>query len=178
MVCFTGNLSLKSIWYILLCWNFWQSKTVVICLKLRPKLCVWRFLCVFKTFSHKVVQTWFVWKETWHTTLFGICYCIEIVRIQNNIQTLEITCKDAFLRFLSVFGTFSHKMVQPWFFWHKTWHITLFGTYYCVELLESKTIVICLKLRAKLRVCGLSSVFGTFTYKKVQTLFGFHETSY
>ena len=54
------------------------------CLKLRAKLCVCGFLSVLGTFSHKVVQTWFIWHETWLTTLIGINYCVEIVRIEKN----------------------------------------------------------------------------------------------
>ena len=50
------------------------------------------FLSVFGTFSHQLVQTWYVWLDTWHTTLFGICYCVEMFRIENNIHTHEITC--------------------------------------------------------------------------------------
>ena len=50
------------------------------------------FLSVFGTFAHKVAQTWFVLHETWHTTLFGIYYCVEVVRILNHSHILEITC--------------------------------------------------------------------------------------
>ena len=59
-----------------------------------------------------------------------------MVRIENNSHMLEITCNDAFLRFLSAFGTFSHKLVQTWFVWPETWHTTLFGIYYCVEIIR------------------------------------------
>ena len=86
----------------------WKSKTIVICLKLRVKLRVWDFLSVFGTFTHKVVQTWFVLHETLHYTFFGIYYCVEIVRIENNSHMLEITW---YVAFLSFFGTFSHKVV-------------------------------------------------------------------
>ena len=98
------------------------------------------------TFSHKVV--WFVWHETLHTTLFGKYYCIEIVRIKKFI-CLILRAKLLFKGFLITFSTFSHKVFQTWFIWHKTWHTTLFGIYYCIEMFESKTIVMCLKLRAK-----------------------------
>ena len=50
------------------------------------------FLSVFLTFAHKVAQTWFVLHETWHTTLFGIYYCVEVVRILNHSHMLDITC--------------------------------------------------------------------------------------
>ena len=50
-----------------------------------------RFFSVFGTFSLKVLQTWYVWHETWHTTLFGIYYCVEMVRVEKNTHMLEIT---------------------------------------------------------------------------------------
>ena len=50
------------------------------------------FLCVFGTFAHQVAQSWFVLLETWHTTLFGMYYCIEVVRIENHNQMLESMC--------------------------------------------------------------------------------------
>ena len=60
-----------------------ESKTIVICLKLHARL---------RTLSHKVVQTWFVLHKTWHPTLFSLCYCVEMVRLENNSHVLEITC--------------------------------------------------------------------------------------
>ena len=68
---------------------------------------------------------------TLHTTLVGIVYCIEMVRIENHIYMLEITCYVAILRVLSFFGTFAHKFAQTWFVLHET-----FGIYYCVELVK------------------------------------------
>ena len=56
------------------------------------KLGFYGFLSVFGTFAHIVAQTWFVLHETWHTTLFGIYYCVEVVRIENHSHILEITC--------------------------------------------------------------------------------------
>ena len=58
------------------------------------------FLSVFGTFAHKVAQTWFVLHETWQTTLFGIYYCVEVVRSLNYSHILEITC---YVAILSVF---------------------------------------------------------------------------
>ena len=54
------------------------------------RLC--RFLNFFNTFAHKVAQTWFILHETSHTTLFGIYYCVEVIRIENHSRMLEITC--------------------------------------------------------------------------------------
>ena len=31
-------------------------------------------------------------QETWHTTLFGIYYGVEVVRIENNCHMFEIKC--------------------------------------------------------------------------------------
>ena len=95
------------------------------------------FLIVSGTFSHKLVQTCFVWLKTSHTTLFGICYCVKNDRIENNIHILEITCYVVFLRFLKRFWHFfSHKLVQTWFLFHENFHITLFGIYYFVEMVN------------------------------------------
>ena len=92
------------------------------------------FLSIFGIFSHEVVRTSFVFQETWHTTLFGIDYFVEMVRIANNSHMLGITCQVAYLQFfLIVFGTFSPKVVETWFVCHETWHTTLFGVYYYVE---------------------------------------------
>ena len=74
--------------------------------------------------------------ETWHTTLFGTYYGVEMVRIQNNSHLLEITCYVVFLWVFKFFGTFAHKVVQTWFVLHQTWHTTLFGIYYCVDLVR------------------------------------------
>ena len=49
---------------------------------------------------------------------------------------LEITFLVAFLRFLSIFGTFSHNVVQTLFVWHETGHTTLFGIYYYVKFVR------------------------------------------
>ena len=47
-----------------------EMKTIPICLKLRAKLHFESFLYFFGTYSLKVIQNWFVWHETWRTTLF------------------------------------------------------------------------------------------------------------
>ena len=68
-----------------------ELKTTVICLKLRAKLRFYGFQSFFGNFSYKVFLTWFVWQENWHTTLFGIYYCVEMVRIEKNSHMLEKT---------------------------------------------------------------------------------------
>ena len=69
-----------------------ESKIIVICLKLRVKLRFFEFLNFYGTFARKVAQTWFIFHEIWHTILFGIHCCVEVVRIQNHLHMLEITC--------------------------------------------------------------------------------------
>ena len=91
---------------------------------------------VFGDFTHKVAQSWFVFHATQHTTLFGIYYCVEVVRIENHSHVLEIKCYDAILWVKSVFGTFTHKVAQTWFVFHATQHTTLFGIYYCVDVVR------------------------------------------
>ena len=49
-------------------------------------------LTFFGTFSHKVVQTWFVWHRKWYTILFDIYNGAEMVRVENISHILEITC--------------------------------------------------------------------------------------
>ena len=44
------------------------------------------------SFVHKVAQTWCVLHETWHATLFGKYYCVEVVRINNHSYMVEIMC--------------------------------------------------------------------------------------
>ena len=69
-----------------------ELKIIVIRKKLRAKLRFYGFFWFFGTLMHKVAQTWLVLHETWKSTLFGIYYCVEVVRIENNSHILEITC--------------------------------------------------------------------------------------
>ena len=61
-----------------------ELKIKVICKKLHVMFRFERFLSAFGTFAHKVAQSLFVLHETWHTTLFGTYYCVEVVRIVNH----------------------------------------------------------------------------------------------
>ena len=66
--------------------------------------------------------------------------------------------------FFCVFSTFSDKVVQTWFVCHETWHTTPFGIFfYVLKWLESKTIGICLKLRAKLGFWGCLAFLAFFS---------------
>ena len=61
-------------------------------LEISCKVAFLLFLKCFCPFSHKLVQTWCVWLDTWHTTLFDVYYCVEMDRIKNNIYMLQIKC--------------------------------------------------------------------------------------
>ena len=134
-LCGTKHATQHDLVYIIVL-KWLQLQTIVICLKLRVKLRFWGFLSVFGTFSHKVVQTWFVSHETWHTTLFHIYYCVEMVGMKTNSHMLELHAKLRFWGFIDVFGTFSHKVVSIWFICHETWHTTLFANFHYFEILR------------------------------------------
>ena len=96
-----------------------------------------------------MVQTWFVWHETWHTTLFGKYYCVGMLRIENNCHMLDIARYVTFLRILK---RFSHFLEQS-----STTLVCLARNmaHYLVYIavlkwLESKTTVMYFILRAKL----------------------------
>ena len=76
--------------------------------------------------------------ETQHTKLFGIDYCVEVVRIEKHSHMLENTSKVSILKFLSFFGTFANKIAQTWFVLHKILQTSLFGIYYYVEVVRSE----------------------------------------
>ena len=71
-----------------------EWKKLVICLKLSAKLEV--FSSVLSTFSHQVVKTWFVWQETWHTTLFGICLVLKWIESKIVVISLKLRAKLRF----------------------------------------------------------------------------------
>ena len=61
-------------------------------LEITCKVAILSGLMLFSTLKHNVAQTWFVLHETWHTTLLGIYYCVEVVKIENHSHMLQITC--------------------------------------------------------------------------------------
>ena len=79
----------------------WLILKIIVIVKLR----FYAFFSFFGTFGPKVAQTWFVLHETWHTTLFGIYYCVEVVQNENHCQMQEITC---YVAILCVFKLFWH----------------------------------------------------------------------
>ena len=56
--------------------------------------------------------------ETWHTILFDIYYCVEIVIIEKNSHMFESTSN-----FVG---------------WHDIWHTTLFSIHDCGEMIRIK----------------------------------------
>ena len=92
MVCFERNLAHKNIWYKLFCWSGYNWKTKSYARNYMLSCDFKGFFSVFGTFAHKVAQTLFDFHETWHTTLFGIYYYVEVVRIENHSLILEIKC--------------------------------------------------------------------------------------
>ena len=50
------------------------------------------FLSVFATLAHGVPKTWFVLRETCHTILFGIYYCVKEVKNENRSHMQGIMC--------------------------------------------------------------------------------------
>ena len=77
-----------------------ELKIIVICLILHANLRFQGFLSIFGTFPHEVAQTCFVLNEISDKRLFGIYYCVEMVRTKNHSQMLEVTC---YVAILSVF---------------------------------------------------------------------------
>ena len=77
-------------WFVL--HETWNLKSLSYPRELRVKLQFYGFLSFFCTFAYKVAQTWFVLHESLKTTLFGIYYFVEVVRIESHTHMLEITC--------------------------------------------------------------------------------------
>ena len=73
-----------------------------------------------------------------------------MVRNEKIVRCMKLHAKLRFLGFLYIFGTFLYKAVQTWFVWHETCYTTLLVYFIVLKWFESKLIVICLKLRAKL----------------------------
>ena len=95
----------------------------------------WVFKHFFE-FTHKVAQTLFVLHETWHKKLFGIYYCVEVVRIEKYSHMLNTTCYVAILWVLMFFWIFVHKVGQNWLVLLETWYTSIFGKYYCVDVVK------------------------------------------
>ena len=76
--------------------------------------------------------------ESWHTTLFSIFYCVEVVRNENHSHMQKLRVKLRLYGFLSFFASFARKVNQTWFLLHETWHTTLFSIYYSIEVVIKK----------------------------------------
>ena len=68
-----------------------ELQMIFICKKSRAKLRFYGFLWFFGTFMHNVAQKWLILHETWHAIVFGIYYCVEVVRIENHSHMLKST---------------------------------------------------------------------------------------
>ena len=115
-----------------------ELKIIVICQKLRFKLRFYGFLSVFDTFAHIIAQTWIVLHETCTKQFLVNIIVLKWLEFIIIVICQKIRVKLRFYRFLSVFGTFSHKVAQTWFVLHETWHTKLFHVYYCVEVVRIK----------------------------------------
>ena len=73
------------------CLEVVRIKIIVLYQKLRVKIRFYGLLSFFGSFAHNVAQTWFVFHETLHTTLFGIYYFVEVVRIVYHSDILNIS---------------------------------------------------------------------------------------
>ena len=139
--------------------------------------CVFNVLYIFLAlFSHKVVKTLFVSDKTNRTTLFGINYCVEMVRIKTIVIWLKLRAKFFFQVILAFLVLFCIKLFKLALFCTK--HGTHHYSVYIIVLtwLYSKTIVMYLKILAKLCFQCFLYFFGTFSYKVVQSRFVSHET--
>ena len=105
-----------SVYFIVLKWL--ESKTTVLCFKLRVKLRFWGFLSVFGTFPHKVVKLGLFGAK--HGTQYYSVYIIVLNRFQSKtiVICLKLCAKMRFWVFLNVFVTFSYKTVETRLVWH------------------------------------------------------------
>ena len=86
-----------------------------------------------------------------HNTIWDIYYCVEMVRTEKNSHMLEITCEVVFLRFLKLLALLHTKYFKRGLFCKKlgTQHYLIYII--LSKWLEWNTIIICFKLRDKLR---------------------------
>ena len=137
MVCLPQNMAHNSIWYIFLKWL--ESKTIVIWLILRTKWSFWGFFLEFMALSRikKFKLGLFATKlVTQHYLVYIIV--LKLLQSKTIVICLILRAKLSLWGFFNVFGTFSHKVVQTWFFCHKTCHTTVFCIYYCFEMIRVK----------------------------------------
>ena len=78
-------------------------------------------------------------------------FVIKWLELKTIVICSKLRAKLRFKCFIWIFGTFSHKVAQPWFIWHETWHIRLLGINYCVKMVIIENNSHMLILRAKLR---------------------------
>ena len=113
-----------------------ELKIIVICQKLRAKLRFYGFLSFFGTFPHIVDQTWFDLHETCTQHYLVYIFVLKWLEWKVIVIRQKFCVKLRFYRFLSLFGTFAHKVAQIWFVLQETWHTTLFNIYDFVEVVR------------------------------------------
>ena len=69
---------------------------------------------------------------TQHYLIYIIVF--KWLELKTTVTCLKLRAKLRCYSFKSVFGTFSHKVVQTSFVLHQTWHTILFDIYYSVEM--------------------------------------------
>ena len=125
-----------------------------------------------------MVQPWCVCQE--NGTQHFLVYIIRLKRLESKTIVICLILRPncIFEVCFSVLDTFSHKVVQIGLFDIKngTHHYLVYII--VLKWLESKTIIICLILRAKLRFWGFFSVLGNLWHNVVQTLFVCQEKWY
>ena len=105
-----------------------------------------------------------------HHTIRYILLCWNCRNPKHVVIWLKLRAKLLVWHFLNVLGTFSHiQCFKIWLF-----ALKLGAQHYLVYIImlkwwKFKTIIICLKLRAKWRVWGFLSINGNFSHKVVQS---------
>ena len=94
------------------------------------KLRFYGLLIVFGSFAHKVAQTWFVLQQTIYVIV------LTLLKLKIIVICFKLRAKLSFYGFLRFFNTCAHKVAQALFVLQETWHATLFGMYYCVEVVR------------------------------------------
>ena len=136
MVCLPRNMAHYLVYIIVLKW--FEFKTTVIYLIIHAKLCFWWFVSLLALSCIK----WFILGlfcrnlGTQHYFVYIILF--KWLELKTIVICFKLRAKFRFWRFLSVFCTFSHKVVRTRFVLHETWNTITFGIYYCVEMVRIK----------------------------------------
>ena len=174
---FCTKLCTRHYFVYIIFFKWLEFKIIVIRQKLRVKWRFYAFLRFLCTFAYNVAHTWFVLHETCHITLFGVYYWVDVVRIVNHSHMLEISCSVAILWVFYVSFALSRiKQLKLGLFCTKLCTRHYLACIIVLKWLELKIVVICQKLRVKLRFYGYLNFFGTFAHNVAQTQFVLQET--